>query len=444
MDIIHAGAGKSHLASIALPIFASDKKYHKNKDVVYITGTTDMIKTNLWEGLKRTCIDVYKIDPKNINNGDFTIKFDDCIIRCKSAEIRDRIRGMNAGIILLDEASLFSEEVLQELSNRLRPRVGSTDTPGRMIVISTPKGAGPLKDMFEYASTSDKWIVRHYNYLQMRSGNYEFIKEQQKLLSPLKFAQDYMVSWEQVEDQFFYEFNKNLHTGITQDDGGDLYSFHDFNKRISCAVIAKVKNPYLDNGIIEIIKSYTIDNCGTEQMAQAIREDFPQRRIYSVIDVSGSHVNRDTTSPFGVTDKTLLEKYGFTIINNKKANPLISDTDNSSNAFIKNGRLKININDTRLIQAMQTYHYEDGSRKKLVKYMDKNAYIDGLGDCLRYGIHHLFPIKHQSSGNNYVTSDNSNYIRPGTEYMPYSPIFPGGPTMEELFKKSNNNDTMQY
>src|SRR5512137_1056302 len=64
MDIIHAGAGKSHLAAIALPIFASDPKYHKGKDVVFITGTTDMIKTNIWNTLKDTCINVYGVSPK--------------------------------------------------------------------------------------------------------------------------------------------------------------------------------------------------------------------------------------------------------------------------------------------------------------------------------------------------------------------------------------------
>ena len=70
-------------------------------------------------------------------------------------------------------------------------------------------------------------------------------------------------------------------------------------------------------------------NCGTEQLAQQIREDYPRRRIYSVIDMSGAQTNRDTTSTFGVTDRTLyLEKYGFTIINSKRSNPLISDTDN--------------------------------------------------------------------------------------------------------------------
>ena len=39
IDILPAGSGKTFLASIALPIFASDKKYHKGKDVLYVAPT---------------------------------------------------------------------------------------------------------------------------------------------------------------------------------------------------------------------------------------------------------------------------------------------------------------------------------------------------------------------------------------------------------------------
>ena len=436
MDIIHAGAGKSHLAAIALPIFASDPKYHKGKDVVFITGTTDMIKTNIWNTLKDTCINVYGVSPKDINNQDYIIKIGTTHIRCKSAEIRDRIRGMNAGIILCDEASLFSQEVLQELSNRLRPRVGSTDTPGRMIIISTPKGNGPLYDMYQMAlANPDQWIVRHYNYLQMRSGNLEFIENQKRILSPMKFASDYLVSFDSVEDQFYYAWDKNKYSKpIVDDNRPELYSFHDFNKKRMAAIVARVNNPYSDKGTMEILKSYAIADCSTEGIAQAIRNDFPKRRINSIIDMSGTQVNRDTTSAFGITDRTLLEKYGFTIINTTKGNPLITDTDNSANAFISQGRLTVDPGDHLLQEALSSYHYEDGTRKKLVKYSEaKFMHIDGLGDALRYGIHTLFQIQHSDMSTKAHYRGNK-LPSVGIEHMPASPLFPGGPTIEELLQ----------
>jgi len=439
MDIIHAGAGKSHLAAIALPLFASNPRYHKGKDVVFITGSTDMIKTNIWNTLKDTCINTYGVNPKDINNQDFIIKIGKTHIRCKSAEIRERIRGMNAGIILCDEASLFSEEVLQELTNRLRPRVGSTDSPGRMIIISTPKGAGPLYTMYQQAvADPEHWIVRHYNYLQMRSGNLEFIENQKKILSPMKFASDYLVSFDSVEDQFYYSWDTIKYTkDIVDDNRPELYSFHDFNKKRMAAIVARVNNPYSDKGTIEILKSYAIADCSTEGIAQAIRADFPKRRINSIIDMSGTQVNRDTTSAFGVTDRTLLEKYGFSIINTTKGNPLITDTDNSANAFISQGRLSVDKNDLLLQEALQSYHYEDGTRKKLVKYSEaKFMHIDGLGDALRYGIHHLFQLQHvdMSTKAHYRGNKLPNV---GIDHMPTSPLFPGGPTWEEL----ENDDT---
>jgi len=438
IDILHAGSGKTFLAAIALPIFASDERYHKGKDIIYSAPTGSMIKSLIWEPLKQSCINYFGLkDGEHINNSELTIKFPNGVfIRCKSAEQRENLRGLNVGIWIADEAALYTQDTLQEITNRLRPKVGQPDTQGRLIVISTPNGTGPLYDLFKLAlKNPDKYIVRHLNYLEMRSGNKQFIEEQKRILSPLKFNQDYMCQWESVADQFFYTFNKHKHCYDLTDRGGDLYTFHDFNKRRMCAMVAQVSKPGQLDGTIEILKSYAIMDCSTEGIAQAIREDFPRRRIYSIIDMSGTQVNRDTTSPFGITDRILLEKYGFQIVNSRKSNPLISDTDNTSNAFINRGGLKINKNDQLAIEACQTYHFEDGTRKKLVKYTEaKYAHVDGLGDCIRYGIHHLFPIQHEQHFADYVGMD-PRFARasdPKNKYMPESPLYPGGPTWEEI------------
>jgi hypothetical protein len=323
--------------------------------------------------------------------------------------------------------------------------VGQPDTAGRLIVISTPNGTGPLHDLFQLAlQNPEKYIVRHYNYLQMRSGNKNFIEEQKRIISPLKFNQDYMCQWESVADQFFYTFDRHKHCNEVIDRGGDVYTFHDFNKRVMCAVVAQISNQRSQNGKMEILKSYAINDCSTEGIAEAIRLDFPKRRINSIIDMSGTQVNRDTTSAFGVTDRIILEKYGFTIVNNRKSNPLISDTDNTSNAFINRGGLVVRPDDKFLLEAMQTYHFEDGTRKKLVKYTEQRyAHIDGLGDCIRYGIHYLFPIEHESSGiAEYVGMDSrlTRQNNPGLKHMPDSPLYPGGPTWEEIMNGEQQED----
>ena len=442
IDIVPVGSGKTFLASIALPIFASDPRYHKGKDVIYSAPTGAMIKSLIWEPLKQSCMKYFGlIDGKDINNSELTIKFPGGVfIRCKSAEMRENLRGLNVGVWIADEAALYTQDTLQEITNRLRPKVGQPDTFGRLIVISTPNGNGPLYDLFQTASSmQERYIVRHLNYLQMRSGNKQFIEEQKRILSPLKFAQDYMCSWDQVENQFFYTWNKHKYCSPIQDRGGDLYTLHDFNKRRMTAVVVQVINPYKPDGKMEVLKSYAINDCSTEGIAQAIRNDFPRRVLNSIIDMSGTQVNRDTTSPFGVTDRIILEKYGFTIINNKNSNPLIADTDNTSNSFINRGGLVVSPDDKILLEALGTYHFEDGSRKKLVKYTEQAyAHIDGLGDCIRYGIHHLFPIMHENTGPDYITSDSRATKRPGHEHLPYSPLYPGGPSWEELMNENLN------
>jgi Terminase large subunit, T4likevirus-type, N-terminal len=449
IDIVPVGSGKTFLASIALPIFATDPHYHHGKDIIYSAPTGAMIKSLIWEPLKKSCIEYYGlVDAKDINNSELTIRFKNGVfIRCKSAEQRENLRGLNVGVWIADEAALYTQDTLQEITNRLRPKVGQPDTQGRLIVISTPNGTGPLYDLFKLAlENPEKYIVHHYNYEQMRSGNRQFIEEQKRIISPLKFNQDYMCQFESVADMFYYTWDRHKYCNEVVDRGGDLYTFHDFNKRVMCAVVAQVTKPGSIDGKIEVLKSYAIPDCSTEGIASAIREDFPRRRINSIIDMSGTQMNRDTTSPFGVTDKIILEKYGFTIVNTRKSNPLVTDTDNTSNAFIQRGGLVVKPDDKFLLEALGTYHFEDASRKRLVKYTEqKYAHIDGLGDAIRYGIHYLFPITHESIGiPEYVGMDQrlANRARPGTQHMPDSPLYPGGPTWEEIINGEQVEDHM--
>ena len=108
-----------------------------------------------------------------------------------------------------------------------------------------------------------------------------FIEEQKKMISPLKFEQDYMCSWESVQDQFFYTFNRAKHCRDIFDNLGDIYTFHDFNKRVMCATVAQVTNPGDMKGTIEILKSYAIKNCSTEELAKQIQKHFVLLIVFS-------------------------------------------------------------------------------------------------------------------------------------------------------------------
>jgi len=69
IDIVPVGSGKTFLASVALPLFASDERYHKGKDIIYSAPTGSMIKSLIWEPLKQSCIEHFGLrDGKEINN----------------------------------------------------------------------------------------------------------------------------------------------------------------------------------------------------------------------------------------------------------------------------------------------------------------------------------------------------------------------------------------
>ena len=48
IDIVPVGSGKTFLASIALPIFATNEVFHKGKDIIYSAPTGAMIKSLIW------------------------------------------------------------------------------------------------------------------------------------------------------------------------------------------------------------------------------------------------------------------------------------------------------------------------------------------------------------------------------------------------------------
>lgn len=441
--VLPVGSGKSFLASLLLPIAATTPAIHKGKDILYVAPTAPMISRIIWKDLKQRCMTMWGLeDEKQINNSSKTITFPNGIrIFCLSSETG--LKGINAGLIVADEAAEFTDESLQELSNRIRPSPGESEAQGRLILISTPEGKNAFYDWYQHAlNHPERWTVLHKTWEQMRVQPKKWIEEQKYLLSPLKFAKDLECDWGSVQDQFYYTWKRTMAVPEpTVDRGRELYSFHDFNKRVMTTVVAQVVGDIRTNtGKLEILKSYAIPDCGTEGMALQIRSDFPQRTINCIMDRSGSQLNRDTTSAFGTTDQTILEKYGFRILNTAKSNPFISDTDNSSNAFIQQGRLIIPQTETKLLDALETYHYEDGTRKQLVKYSDaKYAHIDGLGDCIRYGIHYLFPMTHATSNMpEYLDGDNSFYSEPGAGYMTQDIIrtVNGVPTVEALIRST--------
>ena len=396
LAVVPVGSGKSFLASLLLPIAATTPSMNMGRDLLCVAPTYGELERAIWSPLKKTCQEQFGLeDEKDINNSKKVITFPNGVkIYCVSAE--SGLKGINASLIVADEAAEYSEEALQELTNRIRPAVGDPDSGGRFILISTPEGKNAFYKLYEEAQKHpEDWIVIHLDYKMMRSQSKAWIEKQRYLLSPLKFKKDMECDWGSVEDQFYYTWNKKYLKDDIVDLKGQLYSFHDFNKKCMTAIIAQViGNPRDSNSRLQILKSYAIESCSTEQLAKVIQRDWRGRSINSIMDMSGAQLNRDTTSAFGITDKTILEKHGLKIVNTRASNPLISDTDNSANAFINQGRLDVPWTETKLIESLETYHYEDSSRKVLVKYKEPNLmHIDGLGDCLRYGINHLFPLR---------------------------------------------------
>ena len=58
IDIVPVGSGKTFLAAIALPIFATNEQYHKGKDIIYSAPTGTMIKSLIGNNLKNLVLNI--------------------------------------------------------------------------------------------------------------------------------------------------------------------------------------------------------------------------------------------------------------------------------------------------------------------------------------------------------------------------------------------------
>jgi hypothetical protein len=64
--------------------------------------------------------------------------------------------------------------------------------------------------------------------------------------------------------------------------------------------------------------------------------------------------------------------------------------------------------------------------------------MDALGDCIRYGIYHLFPIKHDVKVPDYVT--DGKFEVPGQQYRKQGALGYGTPSWDELLSDTGSGE----
>ena len=369
--------GKSFMALTWLLALAGQKKgiYY------YIAPSYVMAKSIAWRLLKELA-DGHFISK---NEGELFIELaNGAVIQLRGAENRDSLRGVSLAGAVLDEAAFMSEEVWTEV---VRPATSDQQAP--VLFISSPAGWNWFKSLYDYAASGEDENWSAFQFTTIDGGNVlpEEIQAARRELPERTFKQEYLASFETLSNLVYSNFDRLIN--VTDDtprasEVTELYCGIDFNVTpITAAIGVKVVDQLF------IIDEICIENSNTTELSQEIKRRYPNHKIRAYPDPAGRA--RKTSAAGGVTDFTILEQAGFSVIAPRK-HPAVADRINEVQAMLMNAegerRLYVHPRCKELIRCLDGMTYKQGTSQP-----DKSLGLDHLTDALGYLVHSEFPIR---------------------------------------------------
>lgn len=328
-------------------------------------------------------------------------------LRLISYEAIERLRGLGAYFVVCDEPSSWTKGVgLQEawqgiiqpcITTRWSPQRAleyNAVSPGRALVIGTPKGFNYLYDMFNYHEVDDEWGSYHFDYTTSPYLDAEDIERTRHTIDLLKFNREYKASFEDSGNSVFYSFDRKLHVktdiepirmAIDGDPGEEVHVAIDFNVGLQCSALCAIRGNQLF--IVGELKG----NPNTEELGKELRRLFPKNKIKAYPDPSGRA--RKSSAPVGITDFSILESYGITCLAKSKAPP-ISDSVNAVNGKLKNAAGEVNLYVSAsckgVITSLERTKWVENNPDTAT--IDKKESVEHFSDGLRYLVEYLWPI----------------------------------------------------
>lgn len=346
----------------------------------YVAPSYVMAKQIAWRLLK----ELFSECIVNKNESELLVEFaNGSVLQLKGAENRDSLRGVSLSSVCLDEASFMASEVWTDV---IRPATSDRQSP--VLFISSPSGFNWFKDLYDYARSGedDNWEAWQFTTADGGNVKPEEIEAAKRELPERTFRQEYLASFESLSNRVYSNFDREAHVTAelaSIEDHREIHIGLDFNvSPMSASIGLKVADQ------LHIIDEIAIMNSNTTEMAQEIKQRYPDKRIYVYPDPAGKA--RKTSAAGGVTDFTILENFGF-MLDAPSAAPAVSDRINEVQAMLQNSmgerRLFIHPRCKELIKGLDGMTYKKGT-----SVPDKTLGLDHITDALGYKIHRLFPI----------------------------------------------------
>lgn len=357
----------------------------------YIAPTYKQAKEIFWKPLKRIVPACYVA---KINEGDLSVTLlNESTIKLLGAENYDSLRGPGLNDVVFDEFADIAKEAWEEV---IEPTLA--DREGRAAFLGTPKGYDHFHDLYQLGlvKSQEEWRSFHFTTAQGGRVKRSIIDRARATLDIRVFRQEYEASFETLSGRVYDNFDRapwpkgNCYERVV-DRGGEVLVGLDFNINPMSAVIGQDVE-----GLPEIFDELVLHTSNTEEMAQALRTKFGERRPITVCpDASGKQ--RHTNAPMGQTDFTILARYGMKILS-KNVNPVIVDRVNNVQCVLKSGtgvrRVRIHPRCKNLIKGLEGLTWKESASGQSTNQIDKTMGLDHITDAFGYLLWQKFNILH--------------------------------------------------
>ena len=323
-------------------------------------------------------------------------------IIAKSMENYERLVGINAAWVIMDEFDTAKTELAYNAYIKLlgRIRVGNTR---QMVIVSTPEGYRAMYRIFVEEADEAKRLIK-----AKTTDNYHLPQDYidtMKSQYPAELIDAYINGefTNLTSGTVYTQFDRTMNNTGAEDDGiSDIHIGIDFNVGAMSAVVCMVKDQ----------KAYAVaehtDLFDTPELVDVLERTYAGRNVVCYPDAAGAA--RKTVSATD-SDINLLKQAGFSVRVNPR-NPAIMDRVHALNSGFCNANddRKIFVNTIKcpkLTKALEQQAYDENTKMPDKKNGHDNKGIDALG----YLVSFLFPVRstrkpaNRTDNNSVITSN---------------------------------------
>ena len=379
--------GKTHLCLVQLIVWAANKAGSLNW---YLAPTYRAARSIAWRQLK-AMVPIELFASKN--EVDLSIELvNGSRIELKGGDSYDNLRGSSLSNCVLDEAAYIPPDAWEMV---IRPALA--DQQGSAFFISTPCGFNHFHEWWEQAQELPDWGT--FSYSTIEGGNVppEEVELAKRTLDERTFNQEFNASFESFSGRVFPDFDDDNIDDDIEDMGGPILIGLDFNVGVMAGVICSRVGDTL-----HIWDEIAVKNSNTSEVAQMLRQRFPDRKLIAYPDPTG---RARKTSAAGETDHGLLRKYGIEVVAPRQP-WAVKDRLNATNWLICNAekerRLFIHSRCKNTIKGFRSVTFKEGAEDFIVdKAPGLEHWIDGCGYLILSAMNQVRPY--------HVTQTQSKY-----------------------------------